>query len=170
VKKIALASLNSLFARLAEGRKLYLPIEKAGVVDYFEWNANEKVRLDVLKTVKSAKDVFFPQVEDLLNFRMQGKSIEKLFYYKGSLKRAFATLLIPIAMKKHAAIEPSMLQDLKKGKPCEIDAINGVVCEWGRKLNVKTPINDKIVEIVKQAQDGKIKLGRENIALFDELL
>jgi len=76
VKKIALASLNSLFARLAEGRKLYLPIEKAGVVDYFEWNANEKVRLDVLKTVKSAKDVFFPQVEDLLNFRMQGKSIE----------------------------------------------------------------------------------------------
>ncbi|MBQ4075654.1 MAG: 2-dehydropantoate 2-reductase [Clostridia bacterium] len=101
---------------------------------------------------------------------VQGKSIEKLFYYKGSLKRAFATLLIPIAMKKHAGIEPSMLQDLKKGKPCEIDAINGVVCEWGRKLNVKTPINDKIVEIVKQAQDGKIKLGRENIALFDELL
>ena len=79
-------------------------------------------------------------------------------------------LLIPIAMKKHAGIEPSMLQDLKKGKPCEIDAINGVVCEWGRKLNVKTPINDKIVEIVKQAQDGKIKLGRENIALFDDLL
>jgi len=101
---------------------------------------------------------------------VQGKSIEKLFYYKGAAKRVFATLLIPIAMKKHAAIEPSMLQDLKKGKPCEIDAINGVVCQWGRRLNVKTPINDRIVEIIKQAQDGKLKLEKGNIARFRDLL
>lgn len=101
---------------------------------------------------------------------VQGKSIEKLFYYKGALKRAIATLLIPIAMKKHRGIEPSMLQDLKKGKPCEIDAINGVVCEWGRKMKINTPINDRIVEIVKKAQEGKGTLGKENIALFDDLL
>ena len=63
-----------------------------------------------------------------------------------------------------------MLQDLKKGKPCEIDAINGVVCQWGRKLNVKTPINERIVEIIKQAQDGKLKLEKGNIARFRDLL
>ena len=34
------------------------------------------MRLDALKTVKSAKDVFFPQVENLLKFRVEGKSIE----------------------------------------------------------------------------------------------
>ena len=62
--------------KIAETQKLYLPIEKAGQVDFFEWNENEKVRLDVLKTVKSAKDVFFPQVENLLKFRMEGKHIE----------------------------------------------------------------------------------------------
>ena len=76
MKKIAMASLNALFARIAADKKLYLPIEKAGKVDFYEWNEGETVRLDALKTVKSAKDVFFPQVENLLKFRMEGKSIE----------------------------------------------------------------------------------------------
>ena len=76
MKKIAMASLNALFAKIAADKKLYLPIEKAGKVDFYEWNEGESVRLDALKTVKSAKDVFFPQVENLLKFRVEGKSIE----------------------------------------------------------------------------------------------
>lgn len=68
-------SLNTLFKAIAETQKLYLPIEKGGQVDFYEWNENEKVRLDVLKTVRSAKDVFFPQVEDLIKFRVEGKAI-----------------------------------------------------------------------------------------------
>ena len=101
---------------------------------------------------------------------VQGKNIVGLFYYKGALKRALGCKLLPIAMKKHRLIEPSMLQDLKKGKPCEIDAINGVVCEFGRKHNVPTPINDKIVEIIKKIQDGELKAEKANIRLFDDIL
>ncbi len=101
---------------------------------------------------------------------VQGKDITKLFYYKNPLKRAFATMLIPVAMKKHRSIEPSMLQDIKKGKACEIDAINGVVCEWGRKCGVPTPINDRIVEIIKKEQAGELKKVPANIRLFDDLL
>ncbi len=101
---------------------------------------------------------------------VQGKDITKLFYYKGALKRAFALFLLPIAMKKHRAIEPSMLQDLRNGKPCEVDAINGVVCEWGRKYNIPTPINDRIVEVIKKEQSGELKLEKTNIRLFDDLL
>ena len=63
-----------------------------------------------------------------------------------------------------------MLQDLKKGKPCEIDAINGVVCEFGRKHNIPTPINDKIVEIIKKIQNGELKAEKANIRLFDDIL
>ena len=100
---------------------------------------------------------------------VQGKDITKLFYYKGALKKAFALFLMPIAMKKHRAIEPSMLQDLKHGKPCEIDAINGVVCEWGRKCNVPTPINDRIVEVVKKIQNGELKAEAANINFFKDL-
>ena len=101
---------------------------------------------------------------------VQGKDITKLFYYKGSMKRAIATLLIPIAMKKHRAIEPSMLQDIRHGKPCEVDAINGVVCDWGKKCGVPTPINDRIAEVIRKQQDGQLPLSPENIRLFDDLL
>lgn len=101
---------------------------------------------------------------------VQGKNIVGLFYYKGALKRALGCKLLPIAMKKHRLIEPSMLQDLKKGKPCEIDAINGVVCEFGRKHNIPTPINDKIVEIIKKIQNGELKAGKANIRLFNDIL
>jgi len=101
---------------------------------------------------------------------VQGKDITKLFYYKGNVKRAIATLLIPIAMKKHRAIEPSMLQDIRHGKPCEVDAINGVVCDWGKKCGVPTPINDRIAEVIRKQQDGQLPLSPENIRLFDDLL
>ena len=100
---------------------------------------------------------------------VQGKDITKLFYYRNGLKKAFASFLLPIAMKKHRLIEPSMLQDMKKGKPCEIDAINGVVCEWGRKTGVPTPVNDRIVEIVKKEQAGELPLSKENLKLFSDL-
>ena len=101
---------------------------------------------------------------------VQGKDITKLFYYKNALKRGFAEFLLPIAMKKHRLLEPSMEQDLKKGKPCEVDAINGVVCEWGRKCGIATPINDRIVEIIKKEQAGELPLAKENIRLFDDLV
>ncbi len=101
---------------------------------------------------------------------VQGKNITALFYYKNAFKRAIATMLIPIAMKKHRNIEPSMLQDLKKNKPCEIDAINGIVCEWGKKCGVKTPINNRIVEIIKKCEAGELKPQADNIKLFFDVL
>ena len=95
---------------------------------------------------------------------VQGKDILKLFYWTTPVKKAFAKILMPIAMKKHAAIEPSMLQDLKKGKPCEIEAINGVVCAWGKKTGVPTPVNDWIVRTVQAIQDGRLTPGPQNLS------
>lgn len=97
---------------------------------------------------------------------VQGKSITALFYYRNAVKKTVAKWILPVAMKKHAAIEPSMLQDLKKGKPCEIEAINGVVCGRGRKAGVPTPVNDRIVEIIRAIQDGSLQTGRQNLARF----
>jgi len=101
---------------------------------------------------------------------VQGKDITKLFYYRSSLKRAFAEFVLPIAMKKHAGIVPSMLQDLRSGKPCEILAINGVVCAYGKKYGVPTPINDRIVEVVTKEQNGELRLCAENIEYFRSFL
>ncbi len=100
---------------------------------------------------------------------VQGKDITKLFYYTNPVKKAFARLLLPIAMKKHRGIVPSMLQDLRKGKPCEVDAINGVVCAYGRKHGVPTPVNDRIADVIRREQQGELPIRRENIRLFEDL-
>ena len=101
---------------------------------------------------------------------VQGKNIVKLFYYTNSLKQVFSTLLLPIAMKKHRDIEPSMLQDIKNSKPCEVDAINGVVCRFGRKYNVPTPINDRIVSIIKGIEAGELSPDVSNLQYFADVL
>ena len=97
---------------------------------------------------------------------VQGKDLVSLFYWSNPVKKALAKLIMPIAMKKHAAIEPSMLQDLRKSKPCEIDAINGVVCEWGRKEGIRTPVNDRIVKLVHEIQNGTRIPGPQNLECF----
>ena len=97
---------------------------------------------------------------------VQGKDLVSLFYWSNPVKKALAKLIMPVAMKKHAAIEPSMLQDLRKSKPCEIDAINGVVCEWGRKEGIRTPVNDRIVKLVHEIQNGTRIPGPQNLECF----
>ena len=76
MKKLPLSALNLFFGEIAKEQTLIVPVEQAGQVDFGVWNENETVRLDVLKTVKSAKGVFFPQVEDMVRFHMRGKNIE----------------------------------------------------------------------------------------------
>ena len=40
----------------------------------------------------------------------------------------------------------------------------------GEKYGVATPVNDRIVEVVKRIQDGKLQPCADNIRLFDDLL
>ena len=129
---------------------------------------NSKARKVAIRCMKECIDVGHAAGAEFAP--VQGKNIIKLFYYTGAFKRAVATMLIPIAMKKHRSIEPSMLQDLKNNKPCEIDAINGVICYWGKKFGTPTPINDRIVEIIKKCEAGELNPEPANIRLFDDLL
>lgn len=74
--KLSLDKLDHLFETIAAQETLYLPIEKSGEVEFYPYEKDAKVCLDVLHTVKSAKDLFFPQCENLMQFKMEGKSIE----------------------------------------------------------------------------------------------
>ena len=67
-------------------------------------------------------------------------------------------------------LKASMLQDLEKGKPCEIEAINGVVSSYGKKVNVPTPFNDKVIEIIRSIERGERKPSFDNLPLFDSLI
>ena len=74
--KIAKERLNELYAKISETTPLVLPVKKAGEVNYGVWVADAEVSVETLKTVKSPKDFFFPQSENLMKFKTDGKSIE----------------------------------------------------------------------------------------------
>ena len=74
--KINIDNLPKLLAALSEVGKLHVPCEnKAGKVDFTKWNLEKRPRFDITLTSKSAKDLFFPQVEDLLTFKTEGKNL-----------------------------------------------------------------------------------------------
>ena len=97
---------------------------------------------------------------------VQGKDIVKLLDYTNPLKRAFSLFIIPIAIRKHAKLKASMLQDLEKGKLTEVDAINGAVSDYGRKVGYPTPMNDRVVEIIHKIEQGILRPSFDNLQYF----
>ncbi|MBQ8398485.1 MAG: 4Fe-4S dicluster domain-containing protein [Clostridia bacterium] len=76
MRKCALANLDKLFAAIAENADLYLPVnDENGAASYKKWEEGTEMS-DALNTVKSPKDFFFPQSEDLMTFKTEGKNIE----------------------------------------------------------------------------------------------
>lgn len=79
--KIALAKLPDLCALMQKEAELLVPAKnKAGKVDYKVYAEGVDICLNE-KTSRSAKDAFFPQVENLLKFKAEGKnlSLEQVF-------------------------------------------------------------------------------------------
>ena len=50
------------------------------------------------------------------------------------------------------AARPSLLLDLKAGRRCEIDVINGAVPRVGRSVNVAAPVNETVTALVKSLE------------------
>ncbi|MBM4459765.1 MAG: 2-dehydropantoate 2-reductase [Chloroflexi bacterium] len=48
-----------------------------------------------------------------------------------------------------AANRSSMLQDIERGRPTEIDSINGVIVATGRRLNIPTPVNTTVWRLIR---------------------
>ena len=73
--KIAKENLSALFQLIAGNQELYLPVKKAGQVNFAAWTEEAEVDLDTLKSTKSPKDAFFPQSENLYTCVKEGKKI-----------------------------------------------------------------------------------------------
>ena len=75
MKKIALSKLNDFFAAIAAEEKLYLPVDGEKGADYKLW-VDGVTYSKALNTNRSAKDFFFPQTENIVDFKREGKTIE----------------------------------------------------------------------------------------------
>ena len=75
MKKIAKENLSALFQMIAADNALYVPVNNGNQVNFANWTEDAQVNLDALKTVKSPKDAFFPQSENLYTCYKDGKKI-----------------------------------------------------------------------------------------------
>ena len=76
MRKISLDKINSIFEEISKDTSLYLPVdENDGSAKYKKWEQGMEWS-EKLNTVRSPKDFFFPQMEDLMEFKTSGKTIE----------------------------------------------------------------------------------------------
>ena len=131
-----------------------------------EISGNKKSRLIALEAIKECIDV--ANAANIKIEPLQGKDIVKLMDYKNIFKKKISLFILPIAMKKHKEIKSSMLRDIERGLKTEVDSINGIVCEYGDRVNVETPINDKIVSIVNSIENKELISEWNNLQYFDK--
>lgn len=91
-------------------------------------------------------------------FNSESERLESEYIYKG-------------VATPHRKVTASMLNDMNRGNfNTEIDQINGAVVAAGKSVGVETPFNEKIVELVKRAQDNKQVPTFDNLKEFEELV
>jgi 2-dehydropantoate 2-reductase len=84
-------------------------------------------------------------------------------------------LLMKLVDKVNRDIGPgrganTTLQDHLKGRLSEVDVINGLVVEEGRKRGIPTPANETLVEITRRVYAGELKPDPANLAIALDLL
>ena len=75
MRKISIEKLPALFAEISASETLYLPVDTKAGARFEKWDET-KTLSSALNTVRSAKDFFFPQTENLMDFKIEGKNIE----------------------------------------------------------------------------------------------
>ena len=75
MRKFSIQALDTIFAKIAADEKLYLPVDGENGSNYKLWEPGVQMS-DALNTVRSAKDFFFPQTENLIEFKVTGKQID----------------------------------------------------------------------------------------------
>jgi 2-dehydropantoate 2-reductase len=76
-------------------------------------------------------------------------------------------LLVRVVGRRYGKLKSSMLQSLERGRKTEIDFLNGYVVEQAKKVNVPTPVNAALTQMIREIEDGTRKIERKNL---DELL
>jgi 2-dehydropantoate 2-reductase len=93
----------------------------------------------------------------------------KVDYYKliqnGAANNFRQHLVVRVIGLKYRRLKSSALQSLERGKKTEIDWFNGYIVRKGREYNIEVPVNQKMVHLIKELENGSRKSGFQN---FDD--
>ena len=105
-----------------------------------------RLYLEGLKVVKKVQ----PKLEKSMGLKPEHFA----FFLNLPLIRA---TILNLKSKKMKDVESSMLQDIHRGLPTEIDYINGYLISLARQNQVQAPTHEKIISLVKQIESGRLK-------------
>jgi 2-dehydropantoate 2-reductase len=81
-----------------------------------------------------------------------------------------ADAALATAMDGHGKTKASMLQDLERGVPTEVDVIDGAVVERGRAHGVPTPLHERVVELIHAAERAERRPSPDGLHELASLL
>ena len=105
---------------------------------------------------------------DAMGIHVEPAAGGKLDYYRflegdGLPARIRRDLFIRIIGFKYRRIRSSSLQSIERGRPTEIDFLNGYICEKAREHGIPVPYHDAVVQWVHQIEAGQRPISPANL-------
>ncbi|MFO7852853.1 MAG: ketopantoate reductase family protein [Bacteroidota bacterium] len=118
-----------------------------------------KLFIEIIREAIELAHVLQIKVEDYggrLNYYRFIRGSNKLC----KMRRHITLMLMGV---KYRRLKSSSLQSLERGKLTEIDYLNGYISSNGREYGVPTPVNEAIVTMIHEIEDGKRKITVSNL-------
>jgi len=136
------------------------------------------LRLGKMLKMRKMRQLFYQIIEEAVEVA-NGMDLKiepydkKINYYKfiepGIIAAARRHLITRIIGYKYRRIKSSSLQSIERGKKTEIDYFNGFIVRKAREHNIEVPLNLKVVQMIKEIEQGKRKIGLHNLEdIFSE--
>lgn len=60
-------------------------------------------------------------------------------------------------------IKSPSLQSLQRGRRTEVEFLNGYICQKGQDAGIPTPVNQAVVDMIHEIEDGSRRISGENV-------
>lgn len=107
-------------------------------------------------------------VADAMDLRVAPSTGGQLDYYRflagnGPMKQFKRHLVFRILGFKYRRVKSSSWQSLERGRPTEVDYLNGYICERAAEHGVPVPVNQAVVAMIKAIEAGRRPITLDNL-------
>ncbi len=126
----------------------------------------------MLKSAKARRFFIALVYEDMALAEKMGMHVPpfggQLDYYKfiagrGPVHDMRRSLMMLVVGLKYKNLKSSSLTSLQRGKPTEVDVLNGWISRKAKEYGIESPVNDKVVKIIKEIEAGMRQATPENL-------
>lgn len=131
--------------------------------------------LGKMLAIKKIRNIFIQIIrEAVMVGRAAGIKIEKyagkLDFYNFAEKNSWLAnikkhIMIRIIGFKYKRLKSSSLQSLESGRKTEVEYLNGYITKKAKEFMISTPLNDLLVNLVREIEDGNRRITPENFEL-----